>query len=68
MRKNVMHIKKLAAGSLISFLIAVSINSPHAIGQEVYPSRPVRIILSLPAGSAPDIRTRIIANQLTTIW
>jgi tripartite-type tricarboxylate transporter receptor subunit TctC len=33
-----------------------------------YPSRPVKIIISLPAGSSPDVRTRIIAHELGRIW
>jgi tripartite-type tricarboxylate transporter receptor subunit TctC len=28
----------------------------------------VRIVVSLPVGSAPDIRARILADQLTRIW
>jgi tripartite-type tricarboxylate transporter receptor subunit TctC len=35
---------------------------------QVYPSRPVRIIVPLPLGSSPDIRARIIAEQLTRKW
>jgi len=63
-----MRSKILIVAAFAGYLIAVAFNAPHAVGQDAYPSRPVRIILSLPAGSAPDIRTRIIANQLTTIW
>jgi tripartite-type tricarboxylate transporter receptor subunit TctC len=33
-----------------------------------YPTRPVRIVVPLPAGSSPDIRSRIIAEQLTRMW
>ena len=32
---------------------------------DVYPSRPVRIIVGLPAGSAPDIGARLIAQSLS---
>ncbi len=39
-----------------------------AMAQDTYPSRPVKIILSLPAGSSPDVRTRIIAHELGKIW
>ena len=35
---------------------------------EAYPSRPVKIVVALPAGSGPDIRARIIAEQLTKKW
>src|SRR5690242_4821952 len=33
-----------------------------------YPTRPVRIIVPLPAGSAPDIQARIYAEQLRKLW
>ena len=39
-----------------------------ALAQDKYPSRPVRIILSLPAGSSPDVRVRVVADQLTKRW
>ncbi len=36
-----------------------------ALGQEVYPSRPVRIVVGFPAGTATDITTRICAEKLS---
>jgi len=39
-----------------------------ASAQQGYPARPVRIVVPLPAGSAPDIRVRIIAEGLTRMW
>jgi tripartite-type tricarboxylate transporter receptor subunit TctC len=39
-----------------------------AVAQDNYPSRPVKVIHSLPAGSAPDVRIRIVAEQLTKMW
>jgi putative tricarboxylic transport membrane protein len=59
---------KMTAAGLAAFVGAISINPLSAVAQDTYPSRPVRIILTLPAGSAPDIRIRVIANQLTAIW
>ena len=35
---------------------------------QTYPTRPVRIVVSLPVGSTPDIGARIIAEQLTRMW
>ena len=57
-----MHMKMVAI-PLATLLAAVSINSWSAVAQDTYPSRPVRIVVSLPPGSAPDIRARIIANS-----
>jgi len=33
-----------------------------------FPTHPVKIVVPLPAGSAPDIRHRLIAQQLTKLW
>src|SRR5262249_10519005 len=35
---------------------------------QAYPTRPVKIIVPLPAGSAPDVRHRLIAQALTQLW
>jgi tripartite-type tricarboxylate transporter receptor subunit TctC len=56
---------KIAALYVVTLLTAL--HSP-AVAQDAYPSRPVRIIVSLPPGSAPDIRIRFIGNQLTAMW
>jgi tripartite-type tricarboxylate transporter receptor subunit TctC len=54
---------------LAPLTIAVGlIGSNLAMAQDKYPSRPVKIIHSLPAGSGPDVRIRIVAEQLTKMW
>ncbi|MCC6888916.1 MAG: tripartite tricarboxylate transporter substrate binding protein [Hyphomicrobiales bacterium] len=35
---------------------------------QAFPTRPVRMFVPLPAGSAPDVRHRLIAQQLTQLW
>ena len=57
---------RIVAAALV--LTALSVHVEPAVAQDAYPSRAVRILLSFPPGSSPDIRTRIIANQLTTLW
>jgi tripartite-type tricarboxylate transporter receptor subunit TctC len=59
---------KIVVAFLATILCALSINTSPLIAQDAYPSRPVRIVVSLPPGSSPDIRTRVISNQLTAIW
>jgi tripartite-type tricarboxylate transporter receptor subunit TctC len=59
---------KLIAIPLATLLSVFSISCSSAVAQDGYPSRPVRIVVSLPPGSSPDIRTRVIANQLTALW
>ena len=39
----------------------------QAVAQE-YPTRPVRVIITFPAGSATDIVGRVIAQKLTEYW
>jgi tripartite-type tricarboxylate transporter receptor subunit TctC len=55
---------------LLSAIAATSF-STSSIGRasaQTYPTRPVKIIVTLPPGSAPDIRHRLIAQQLTHLW
>jgi tripartite-type tricarboxylate transporter receptor subunit TctC len=62
-----MHMR-MTAPSLATLVVAISANLLPAVAQDIYPSHPVRIVLSLPPGSAPDIRARIIGHELTAIW
>ena len=57
---------RIAAVALAALHFAILTNSRIAAAQDAYPSRPVKIVLSLPAGSAPDIRLRIVAHRLTS--
>jgi tripartite-type tricarboxylate transporter receptor subunit TctC len=41
----------------------------QAVAQsENYPNRPIRIVVSVPAGGGVDLSARIIANHLQTLW
>jgi len=60
----------LTKRALLSAIAGTAFSS-CAIGRasaQTYPTRPVKIIVTLPAGSAPDIRHRLIAQQLTQLW
>jgi tripartite-type tricarboxylate transporter receptor subunit TctC len=35
---------------------------------QAYPTRPVKMIVPLPPGSAPDVRHRLIGQALTQVW
>lgn len=40
--------------------------APRAFAdQEQYPSRPIKIVVPMPAGSTPDIRIRLVSEQLS---
>jgi tripartite-type tricarboxylate transporter receptor subunit TctC len=50
-------------GSLLPALVA-----PAAWAQDVYPSKPVRIIVGFTPGSATDVTARLIAQKFTEAW
>jgi len=53
------HVLRLAAGA------AMLPVAPRIAGAQAYPSRPVRLIAIFPAGSAPDIIARLVAQWLS---
>ena len=62
-------VRKLLAATFLGATLAVAAIGPTSAAAEgKYPSRPVKIVVSLPAGAGPDIRARIIAEQLTKTW
>src|SRR5215475_5637783 len=50
---------QLAAGA------AALAATPHMVRAQPYPSRPIRLIVGFPAGNAPDIIARLIAQWLS---
>jgi tripartite-type tricarboxylate transporter receptor subunit TctC len=58
----------LAVTTVAVMLAGVASGPAPAAAQDKYPSRPVRIVVTLPPGSGPDIRARIVADQLTKMW
>ena len=55
--------------TLAAMISATAAGALSAVGQDnKYPSRPVKIVVPLPAGTSPDIRTRKIAEHLTKTW
>ena len=63
MRLKLRHLTALAFG-----LCAVLTFSAAASAEEHWPSRPVRFILTLGAGSGSDIGARLLADKLTQRW
>lgn len=59
------HRRTTAWAALSALLMALT--APAAAAQD-WPSRPVRVVVSSAAGSAPDIIARLITNELATIW
>lgn len=59
----------LTKRTLLTGMIAsgVGLAAGPALAQ-AYPTRPVKMIVPLPAGSAPDVRHRLIAQALSQLW
>jgi tripartite-type tricarboxylate transporter receptor subunit TctC len=51
--------------SLFSLLVGIA-GTSTSIGAEEYPSRPIKIVVPVAAGGAPDVVTRLIGEKLTT--
>ena len=53
--------------TLLALLCLTAAACP-ALAQDRYPSRPVKVISPAPAGSAADVRARLIAHELGRTW
>jgi len=52
----------------IGCLLGMTLGLQGLAHAQAWPSRPVRIIVPAPPGSAPDSQVRLIANKLREIW
>lgn len=53
----------IAAGGLV--LAALP---PGLARAQVFPSRPVRVLVGVPAGGAPDVAMRLMGDRLSALW
>jgi len=63
-----MKMRRGCYATLWLMLLALTILGGVPARADVYPSKPVKIILQAPAGSAPDVLGRIVADRLGQIW
>ena len=63
---NMVVIIKRTLGVVIGFLLFISYS--FAQGNEIYPLRPVKIIVPVSAGGSTDRLARLIAEKLSVIW
>jgi tripartite-type tricarboxylate transporter receptor subunit TctC len=52
--------------AILGLAIALSLLGSGALGQTNYPEQTVRILVGFPAGTAPDVAARAVADKLTT--
>ena len=57
--------RALAAAAL---LVAVTAAAPTVAHAQAWPARPLKLVLSQPPGSSPDIVARLIADRLQKQW
>jgi tripartite-type tricarboxylate transporter receptor subunit TctC len=58
----------LAPTTFAIILVATSIGAAPATAQDAFPTRPIKIVMPIPPGSALDVVTRVIGEQLTGRW
>lgn len=56
---------KLFAHAVGTSAVAYGLTQSPAFAQEKYPSRPVRMIVPFPAGTAPDVSARFVAERMS---
>lgn len=52
---------------IVSLVVGLVITGPSA-ADDAFPSKPIKIVMPLPAGSSLDIVARLIGEQLTARW
>src|SRR6476620_7051889 len=52
----------------IALAISILLFTSDAFGQTQYPDQNVRILVGFPAGTAPDVGARIVADKLAILW
>jgi len=54
--------------SLIASCLAVTALASGVVHAQAYPSKPVRFVVTYPAGGSSDVMARIIGKKLTELW
>ena len=54
--------------SLVASVAAVSLLTGAAVQAQAYPAKPVRFVVTYPAGGSSDVMARIIGKKLTELW
>jgi len=54
----------LMRARLLAFLAAVAL-LPHAVAQQAYPAKPIRLLVGYPPGGSGDFLTRVIGDEMS---
>ena len=54
--------------AIIGLAISLLLLTSSAFAQTNYPEQNVRVLVGFPAGTAPDVGARIVADKLATLW
>ncbi len=54
--------------SLVASFVAVAVLASGAAQAQAYPAKPVRFVVTYPAGGSSDVMARIIGKKLTELW
>src|SRR5437763_16938139 len=54
--------------SVILMVVLAALIAPSAVSAQDYPSRPVKMIVPVPAGGITDVLARILQEPLTRKW
>ena len=54
--------------AILGAVAAMALLVGGAFAQSSYPEQTVRILVGFPAGTAPDVAARIVADKLATVW
>ncbi|MDB5930477.1 MAG: tripartite tricarboxylate transporter substrate binding protein [Polaromonas sp.] len=60
-------LSRLVAGTLFAAVLAAGAGAGPALAQ-AWPGKPVRLIVPFPAGAAPDVIARLVADRLGAAW
>ncbi|RPJ45356.1 MAG: tripartite tricarboxylate transporter substrate binding protein [Betaproteobacteria bacterium] len=54
--------------SVMAFVVAAAALTCGVVHAQAYPSKPVRFVVTYPAGGSSDVMARIIGKKLTELW
>ena len=53
---------------ILAFSLSLVAISPGTAWSQVYPNKPVKVIVTFPPGGTPDIYGRILSQELSNLW